>query len=53
MLGIGGSSRFWGEYVKDDHVPLIFSAADVVPCPIDKITARSAAWFIKPLALES
>jgi glycosyltransferase involved in cell wall biosynthesis len=33
MLGIGGSSRFWGEYVKDDHVPLIFSAADVVAMP--------------------
>jgi glycosyltransferase involved in cell wall biosynthesis len=33
MLGIGGRSRFWGEYVKEDRVPLIYSAADLVAMP--------------------
>lgn len=33
LLGLGGRSRFWGEYVKEDRVPLIYSAADLVAMP--------------------
>jgi len=33
MMGLGGRSRFWGEYVKEDRVPLIYSAADIVAMP--------------------
>jgi glycosyltransferase involved in cell wall biosynthesis len=33
LLGLGRRSRFWGEYVPEDRVPLIYSAADVVAMP--------------------
>jgi len=33
MLGFGGRSRFWGDFVPEDMVPVIYSASDVVAMP--------------------
>jgi glycosyltransferase involved in cell wall biosynthesis len=33
VYGIGDRCRFWGEYVDDERVPAIYSAADVVVMP--------------------
>src|SRR5205823_3968904 len=32
-LGISRRTKFWGQYVEDDVVPTIYSAADVVAMP--------------------
>jgi glycosyltransferase involved in cell wall biosynthesis len=32
-LGFGGRSRFWGDFVPEDMVPVIYSASDVVAMP--------------------
>jgi len=33
MLGFGGRSRFWGDFVPEEMVPFIYSASDVVAMP--------------------
>jgi glycosyltransferase involved in cell wall biosynthesis len=33
LYGIGKRSRFWGQYVDEDRVPMIFSASDLVAMP--------------------
>jgi glycosyltransferase involved in cell wall biosynthesis len=33
LLGFGSRSRFWGGFVPEDMVPIIYSAADVVAMP--------------------
>jgi glycosyltransferase involved in cell wall biosynthesis len=33
ILGIARRTRFWGEYVEEDMVPTVFSAADLVAMP--------------------